>query len=289
MARTIIEIYDEMITAKIALSELNSLQPNIDSGQTFLDDITSSSKVAVWRSIFFVMAVGIWTVEKLFDSHKEWIEKRASELIVGNIDWYARIALEFQFGDPLVFNGKEYTYATITPANQLIKLVSINQVDADLYMKVAKLDGGGTPIELASTELDAFKAYIHKRKFAGTKFIFISRAADLLRIQYRVYIDPLLLNTNGEMLSNTSIKPVEDAINNYCQSLPFDGVFSITALTDKVQLSDGVVNPVFQSAQAKYGLNPFVLVGDYYNPNAGYLKIDPAFDLASSIVYLPAQ
>lgn len=285
MAREIIEIYDEMITAKVAMTQLNSLQPNVDSGQTFLNDLTSSSKVAVWRTMFFVMAVGIWTVEKLFDSHKVWIESRASELIVGNIDWYARIALEFQFGNALVFNGKEYTYPSPDPTNELVKLVSINQVDSDLFMKVAKLDGSGDPVELTQVELDAFKAYIHKRKFAGTDFIFISREADLLRIQYRVYIDPLIMNTNGELLSDTSIKPVEDAINSYCQSLPFDGLFSITALTDKIQASLGVVNPVFESAQAKYGTNPFVSIGDYYNPNAGYLKIDSLFDLTQSIVY----
>jgi hypothetical protein len=94
------------------------------------------------------------------------------------------------------------------------------------------------------------------------------------------------MNINGELISNPSIKPVEDAINNYCKSLPFNGVFSITELTDKIQASVGVVNPVFENASAQYGTNPFVVINDYYNPNAGYLTIDPTFTLADSIVYI---
>lgn len=286
MARSILEIYDEMIAGKVALSELNSLQPNVDSGQTFLDDLTSTSKVAIWRCMFFVVAVGIWTVENLFDAHKVWIENRAKELIVGNVAWYAKIALEFQYGDALTFNGKEFVYPTVTPANQIVKLVSINQVDETLFMKIASLDGSNNPVELSAPELSAFEAYIHKRKFAGTKFTFISREADLLRIQYRVYVDPLIMNDSGELISSPGTKPVEDAINNYCKGLPFDGQFAVTDLTDIIQQATGVVNPVFQSAQAKYGTNPFVSVGDYYTPNAGHLKIDPSFPLSTSITYI---
>lgn len=286
MAREIVEIYDEMITGKNALQELNSLQPNVDSGQTFLSDLTSASKVAVWRTMYFVMAVGIWTVEKLFDDHVVWIENRAKELIVGNIDWYARIALEFQYGDALVFDGKEFNYPTFNPANQIVKLVSLNEIEETTYMKIAKLNGSGDPEELTNDELEAFKAYINKRKFAGTRFVFISREADLLRIQYRVYVDPLTMNLSGQLISDPSVKPVEDAINNYCKQLPFNGEFSITALTDKIQDAQGVVNPVYQSAQAKYGTNSFVAIGDYYQPNAGYLKIDPTYPLSVSITYL---
>jgi hypothetical protein len=285
MARTIIEIYDEMITAKVAMAELNALQPNIDSGQTFLDDLTSASKMAVWRTMFFVVAVGIWTVEKLFDAHVTRVENRAKELIVGNVDWYGRIALDFQYGDALVFDGKEYTYPTVNPANKIVKLVAINEIGDTLFMKVATTNGAD-PEALTTGQLNAFKAYIHQRKFAGTYFVFISREADLLRIQYRVYIDPLVLNLTGGLISNPSVKPVEDAINDYCKQLPFNGVFSVTALTDKIQHVEGVANPVFQSAQAKYGTNAFVSIGDYYQPNAGYLTVDPTFPLSVSITYL---
>lgn len=288
MARTILEIQDEMIAGKVAMSELNSLQPNIDSAQNFLDDLTSASKVAVWRTMFFVVSVGIWTLEKLLDAHKAWVEARALELIVGNVSWYARIALEFQYGDALVFDGKVFKYPTVNTSNQIVKLVAINEIEETLLIKVASLDGSNDPIELTVPEFTSFKAYMHKRKFAGTDLSFISRTADLLRIQYRVYIDPLVMNLSGELISNPSIKPVEVAINNYCKQLPFNGEFSVTQLTDKIQMAAGVVDPVYQTAQSQYGVNPFVSISDYYQPNAGYLKIDPSMPLSTSITYIYA-
>ena len=69
MARQISEIYNELVLEKQNFTQLNALQPNIDSSQTLLNDLNTSSKVAVWRLIFFVVAVGIWSLENIFDIH----------------------------------------------------------------------------------------------------------------------------------------------------------------------------------------------------------------------------
>lgn len=289
MARTINEILDEMLLEKQTMSTLNALQPNIDNTQTLLADLTTASKVAVWRLMFFVIAVGIWMHEKRFDDHVAWIEQRALELIVGRAEWYHKKALEFQYGDALVLIDGEYKYAAVNESLKLVKLVSVNEIGGQLFMKVAKLDGAGDPEPLTTLELDAFTTYMQKIKFAGVIITCVSRVPDLLRVQYRVYVDPLLINANGELISNTSIKPIENAITDYCKGLPFNGVFSVTELTDKIQAVDGVVNPVYENASAQYGINPFVSLGDYYNPNAGYLTIDPAFPLSSSITYILAS
>lgn len=285
MARTIQEIYDEMITEKVTMVQLNTLEPNIDNAQTLLSDLTTSSKVAIWRLMFFTLAVGIWTLEKLFDEHKVWIEARAQELIVGTAIWYRTKALEYQHGDALVWSDPIYKYATVNEAVQIVKLASVNEVGGQVLIKVAKL-ASGEPAPLTVPELTAFQAYMQKIKFAGVNMSCISRDPDLLKIYYRVYVDPLLINSSGELISNTAIKPVEDAINNYCKGLPFNGVFSVTELTDKIQAATGVINPVFESGDAKYGTNPYVALGDFYNPNAGYLKVDPVFPLTTTITYL---
>lgn len=285
MARTIIQIYEEMIEEKNLQVALNSLQPNIDTGQTFLNDLTSASKVAVWRSMFFVIAFGIWSLEKLFDEHITWINNRAKELIVGNPAWYQKIALEFQYGDSLVFNGTTYDYEAVNDSLKIVKLASVNEVGGQVLIKIAKLVDD-VPEALEEMELDSFKNYIKKRKFAGVRTVSVSRDPDLLKIRFRIYIDPLIMNLSGELISDTGIKPVEAAINDYCVQLPFDGIFSVTELTDKIQEATGVLNPVFESASAKYGANPYAALVDYYNPNAGYLKVDPLFPLSASITYL---
>lgn len=280
MARTILEIYNSIIAEKQTLSSLNNLQPNIDSGQQLLNDLTSPSNVAVWRLIFFVIAVAIWSLENLFDIHVKWIENRASELVVGSEKWYELKAREFQIGDDLEFDGITYKYPVINESNKIVKVVAAKQSAGAVLIKVAKLDGLD-PIPLTTEELDAFTAYMNKIKFAGIKTPCLSREADELSIEYRVYYNPLVLNSDGELLTDTSIKPVEEAINNYCKNLPFNGLFSVTDLTDKIQKSTGVVNPVYLSGQVRYGLLPWVNLQDYYNPNAGYLTA------TMSIEYIP--
>lgn len=284
MARTVQQIYDEMIAEKESMAVLNTLQPNTDSAQTLLSDLTSSSKVAVWRLIFFVMAVGIWTVEKLFDEHVIWIENRATELIVGTAVWCRVKALEYQHGDSLSYIEPVYKYATINEANQIIKLASVNEVGGQVLIKVAKLVSD-EPAPLSTEELDAFRAYMQKVKFAGVNVVCLSRDPDLLKVYYHVYYDPLVLSADGSLISDSSKFPVRDAINAYCKGLPFNGIFSVTELTDKIQQAVGVVNPVFDTASAKYALQPYSILGDFYNPNAGYLKVDPAFPLSDTITY----
>lgn len=288
MARRIQEIYDEMASAKLAMLQLNMLQPNIDSAQTFLQDITSASKVAVWRTAFFIMAVGIWSLEELFADHKAWIEKRAAEIRPGVLPWYRELGLAFQYGDVLIWDGKRYKYATVNPALQIVKLCSVNEVGAQVVMKIAKVDPDGIPEPLTVPELNAFKAYMKKVKIAGVVVSTISREPDLMKVHYKIYYDPLLMNASGELLSDPSIKPAEIAINNFIKGLPFDGKYTPTSQTDKLQQAIGIVDPVYQTAEVKYGTNPYAAIGDQYNPDAGYLKIDPAYPLSDTLTYIQA-
>lgn len=285
MSRSITQIYDTMISEKEMMVQLNELQPNIDNAQTLLADLTSASKVAVWRIMFFVMAVSIWMVESLFDQHKAWINQREKELIVGSQTWLANIALDFQYGDTLIWIDGKYRYAAVNEAARIVKLVSVNETNGQVFMKVAKL-AGTTPVELNLGELAAFDAYMQKQKVAGVSVNSLSRPADKLKIYYHVYVDPLVMNLNGELISNTAIKPVEIAITDYCKNLDFDGVFDVTQLTDLIQAAAGVENPVYEIAQASFGLTPYVVINDYYISNSGYLQIDPVNPLSTTITYL---
>lgn len=286
MARSIQEIYDALITEKETMTQLNALQPSMDNAQNLLSDLTSSSRVAIWRLIFFVLAFGIWTLEKLFDEHKAWVEARALELFVGNKAWYHSKTLEFQLGDSLVFENGVYRYPTVNTENQIIKRASVSEVGGDVLIKLVKLSSG-LPAPLTNPELLAFVSYMEKVKFAGVDVIYISRLPDLLKIYFKIYYDPLLMTDTGELLSAPGTFPVVDTIKNYCFGLQFDGVFSFTELTDLLQKTPGVHTPIFLNASAKVGTNPYADIGDFYNPAAGYLKIDDDFPLSDTITYLP--
>lgn len=286
MARDIQHIYDSAILEKETLNSLSDLQPNIDSSQTLLSDLNSSSKVARWRLMIWVMSFMIWLHEQLFDTHKEEIESRASELITGTKLWYRDQALKWQYGDSLVWNGKRYEYAAINTSTQIIKRAAVIEVGGQVRIKVAKLDGTGLPVPLTTTEKDSFVAFMQKIKFAGTNILIISRTADLLKLSITVHYDPLILSATGELLSSPGTRPVDDAITSYIQSLPFNGILDLSALIDVIQTAQGVLSPFINSADAKYGTLPYQSFTDFYQSEAGHLTIDPAFPLTSTITYV---
>jgi len=104
MARSISVIFDEIIDEKETFTSLDALVPNPDSSQTFLADLTSTSKVAIWRLIFWVVAFAIHAHEKLFDEHVKVVEARALEIIPGTTLYYVVESKKFQNGDDLIFD-----------------------------------------------------------------------------------------------------------------------------------------------------------------------------------------
>ena len=82
LARTILEIYDSIIAEKQNMASLNALQPSIDSSQDLLNDLTSSSKVAVWRLWAFITAVAINVFEVFHYQHVAWIENISTQIVL---------------------------------------------------------------------------------------------------------------------------------------------------------------------------------------------------------------
>jgi hypothetical protein len=285
MARTIQEIYDSIIAEKETRAELLNLQPAPDTSQTFLDDLTSTSKVAIWRLLFYTVAFAIWVHEKLFDEHTAAVNALAADLITGTARWYQLEMFKFQFGDTLLFIDGKFQYAIEDLNAQIIKRSAVQVNGTQVIIKVAKLDITDNPIPLSIAELTAFTEYVNQIKFAGTNTLIVSNDADLLKIEYQVFYDPLVMDASGGLLSDPLVKPVEDAINNYISNLPFDGNLVLTNLTDAVQAAEGVVDPVIGVAEARVGALPFQTIVNKYNAVAGYMKIDPAYPLATQITY----
>lgn len=258
MARTISEISDSIIA---------DLQLNIPA-------LTSTSKVAIYRLISNIVATAIWSHEKLWDLFRDEIETRIQAAIPGTIAWLHNACLAFQYGDNLEFNGDKFTYPIIDTAKQIIKRCAIAESGKDVVIKVAKLSGE-IPIELSYDEYNAFKWYVRNIKFAGIKTAVISQPADLLRLSYKIYYDPTILTSEGELIDEPGSFPVTDAINNYIAGIVFDGKFNKTASVDAIQQAEGVVEPLIIYAQGKeYNAANFTTFQEYYNAVAGYMIVD---------------
>jgi len=282
MARTLQQIYNAVITEKQTLSSLDGLTPNPETYTSLLSSLASSSKVAVWRLIMWIMAVSIWIHEQLFEEHKVDVEARAAEIIPGTVRWYRDQALLYQHGDDLTWDGDKYVYDPIDSASKIITRASAQEVGGQVRVKVAK---GSTPEALSTPEKDAFTAYMNLIKFAGTDLAVISKDADYLNIELDLYYDPLVLDADGQSLAESGIYPVEDAINTYIANLPFNGFLVRNELIDAIQAAEGVVDVKITTLQAKFGALAYSDIDVKYQPDAGYLQIDPALTLADQITY----
>ena len=290
MARALTEIYDQLVAEKEAKAELTGLLPDPDSAADLINDVNTNttSKTAVWRLQLFVMAFGIWVHEQIFDQHKAEIQAFADTLIGGTSRWLRSEAFKFQLGDSLSFDEdtQKFSYPIINTANQIIKRASVQEIGGQVRLKVAKEDTGGNPVPLDASELTAFTAYINQIKFAGTNTSITSNPADELIIEFDVYYDPILMDGTGTLLSDGSTKPIEVAIQNYLDNIPFNGVLNLTKLVDAVQAATGVVDPILTSAQARFGANPFANIDREYLADSGYLVIDAANPLSGTITYI---
>jgi len=274
MARTIDDIQKQIIAAKNAQPELAALD--------------STSKVAVWALWAYVTAVCFWTLESLFDVHKASVDKAISEMKAHTLRWYRSKALAFQFGQALVFESDYYDNTGLTSevvdVMKIIRQAAITEnTEGTLRLKIAtEVDGILSPLSrINPDQYTPFVTYMNLIKDAGVKLIIDSLPADKLMLSIDIYYDPLVIDATGGRLDGSSVKPVEIAVNEYLKSLPFNGEFIIAALTDKLQVTAGVVVPQIKYANISYGDLPWVSVDARYVPYGGYLRV---YDVAADLI-----
>ena len=276
-----------MIAEKNTFANLNVYQPNIDSSQTLLSDLKSTSKVARWRLMLWVVATCAFAVEVLLDVAILTMQAIAAKSRYGTLPWYAAVAKEFQYGDALSQVNLEYVYPVIDPTKQIVAVAAANEGNGKVNIKIARLNGG-VLAPLTTPQLSAFTSYINLKKAAGSTVQVINNNPDELRLYLAVNFDPLVLSPTGELISTPGTYPVEDAVELYLSSLPFDGKFELMKLIDKIQeygADKGVVSAYVTNATSRYGTNPFISFAQSYYPNAGYMIIEAATPLSSTITY----
>ena len=279
MARSIQEIFDAIVAEKETQSTLSGLLPTGTSHSSLLSDITSNSRVAVWRLWAHVVAVACFVEESLWDAFKVELDEIAAAAPAGITRWYRDRILEFQFGDQLEYIANRYRYAVVDVSKRIVALCAVTERNDGLVLvKAAKLVND-LPEQLTAVEKTALEAYARLIKFAGVRLTVISEPADTLQLVYDLHYD-------AQVPLATVQTAVTNAIDEHLQALPFDGVLSITRLTDAIQDVSGVVDPHFISAiGTEVGGSPDNVVREY-NPTAGYLTMaDP---VSTTFNWIPA-
>ena len=274
MARTIQEIQTLILQAKAQEPALNELN--------------STSKVAIWRLWVYIIAVAIWSLEKLFDQHRADIDKRLAELKPHTARWYRSKALAFQYGFDLLpdsdkFNNQGHTEEAIE-AGKIVKYSAVieSKNEGRLIVKIAGEQGEQLQ-PITDAQKQAFEAYLQEIKDAGVRLSVVNYQPDVLHLQMKIVYDPLVLDSNGQSIIHAT-KPVEEAIKSYLKRLPFNGELVLAHLIDALQQAEGVKIPHLVLAQSKnitssgdYGAFETIEISKI--PTAGYFTIDNFNDI----------
>ena len=237
---------------------------------TPLDELTSESKVSVWRTFVYIFAYFSVTIRELFTSFVEYVESVFAKNQPGTLYWWIEQIKKFQYGDTLEFLDGVFKYSIIDEEKQIVKQIALESLDRLLTFKVASMDDSNNLIPLTTPQVEALTAYVDKIKFPGTNISIISQEADNLRLTYRVYY-------NAQIHKIDLDAAIRAVANNYLSKLVFNGKFSITGLTDEFQKINGVINPVCTIAEAKNHYeaeSDYAAIMDYYIAAAGYMMIN---------------
>ncbi|WP_294536894.1 hypothetical protein [uncultured Bacteroides sp.] len=246
---------------------------------------TTFSTVSIENILLYIVAVCAYGLEVMFDQLRKDVDAQISQAIVASVAWYHRICLAFQYGDNLVYlpETATYGYQTVNEKLQIVQYAAVRDLGGSVQVLVSK-DSGGKPEPLNESELAAFESYLNKMKIAGITMSIKSIPADKIIINMSVQIDPLVIDTSGNRISDGKAVVV-DAINNYLAAIVYGGTFNKTKLVDAVQAVEGVLDVTLGTVKAKSA--EAVQYTEVKNNN--YTSVGGAFiseGLNSSITYV---
>ena len=271
-----------------SIQEIQTLILQAKAQEPALNELNSTSKVAIWRLWVYIIAVAIWSLEKLFDQHSADIDKRLAELKPHTARWYRSKALAFQYGFDLLpdsdkFNNVGHTEEAIE-ASKIVKYSAVieSKNEGRLIVKIAG-EQGDTLQPITDAQKQAFEAYLQEIKDAGVRLSVVNYQPDILHLQMKIVYDPLVLDSNGQSIIHAT-KPVEETIKSYLKRLPFNGELVLAHLIDALQQAEGVKIPHLVLAQSKNitiggGYGAFETIEISKIPTAGYFTIDNFNDI----------
>ncbi len=240
MPRTITQITTDLKASFVTNTELANTY-GLDQSKTFDEQF---SKTAIEGLIIYVVAIAIWTLEKIIDAFSTEVDQRIETAYITSLRWYHATALAFQQGHELSFNTSTYKveYVDTTSdeaiAARIVKYAAVKEYipasDAErskLIVKVSK----AAKAALTSDELNEFKEYMRCVGAAGTVYDISSGSPVQVAFNLEIVRDPLLLKD-----TEAGRQTIFDAISVYLDSLDYGGEISTSGLIGAVLAVSGV-------------------------------------------------
>jgi len=278
MARTIDEIKQEMTADFIKQPAVISAY-GLDGKKSFKDCFSVASIESI---LFYVFAVGVWSLEKLFDLHKNEVEEMIEQLEPHTLRWYVNKTKAYMHGKKLVKDTDQYDTSGMTDteieAAKVVKYAVATESNTVVYIKVARQNEKGNPEELTTAQLQGLTSYVNEIKDAGVSVQLRNEPADNMKISLLIYYDPTLLTLNEDKSIGTledGSEPVREAVQEVITSLPFNGVFRKSDLMAALQALDCVEVVDIRSVSVKASnATVWTEVEGFNRPYSGYYSID---------------
>lgn len=275
MARTVEEIKKDM-TAEFMKMEAVKSAYGLDGSKSFADCFSMASLENI---IFYVFAVAVWALEKLFDLHRADVDARIEQLEPHTLRWYVNKAKAYMQGQKLVTDCDYYDTANMTEediaAARVVKYAVATESNTVVYIKVAR-EVDGNPAALTAGQLEGLTSYMNEIKDAGVSVQLRNEPADQMRIALLIYYDPtlLIIDPNGNGNQNGK-DPVREATKRVIENLPFNGMFRKSDLMAELQALPCVEVADIKSVTVKpRNSAEWQTVEGYDRPFSGYYSID---------------
>lgn len=275
MARTVEEIKKDM-TAKFMKMEAVKSRYGLDGSKSFADCFSMASLENI---IFYVFAVAVWALEKLFDLHRADVDARIEQLEPHTLRWYVSKAKAYMQGRKLVTDCDYYDTEGMTEqdiaAAKVVKYAVATESNTVVYIKVAR-EVDGNPAALTAGQLEGLTSYMNEIKDAGVSVQLRNEPADQMRISLLIYYDPtlLIIDANGNGSQNGK-DPVRETTKQVIENLPFNGMFRKSDLMAALQALPCVEVADIKSVKVKPRNGAeWQTVEGYDRPYSGYYSID---------------
>ena len=275
MARTVEEIKKDM-TAEFMKMEAVKSRYGLDGSKSFADCFSMASLENI---IFYVFAVAVWALEKLFDLHRADVDARIEQLEPHTLRWYVSKAKAYMQGQKLVTDCDYYDTEGMTEqdiaAAKVVKYAVATESNTVAYITVAR-EVDGNPAALTAGQLEGLTSYMNEIKDAGVSVQLRNEPADQMRISLLIYYDPtlLIIDANGNGSQNGK-DPVRETTKQVIENLPFNGMFRKSDLMAALQALPCVEVADIKSVKVKPRNGAeWQTVEGYDRPFSGYYSID---------------
>ncbi len=268
-------IYNSIASAASQEAALAELSPNPDTADQLRADLSSGSKVSVWRLFAWLFAYASSVQQALWERYRKDVMDLSRDGHYGTRWWYIAKAKAFQLGHALVMTSLDGSYAVDDPGARIITHAAVAERANLVQVMVAK--GTATPLQkLTPDELAAVNDYFqHLRPTVQVQCI--TGDPDSVKVTGAVVYDP----ETPIMAVQSAVK---QALDSYLSTLDFGGVMRIQDLRSAIMAVQGVVDVVFALVEAR-STGPFRPVQRLYQSYAGHMQLDPYSSIISTITW----